>query len=281
MPEIAYVNGSFMPIEEAVVPIEDRGYQFADGVYEVIATYGGKPYAMEPHLQRLERSLSELRIDFDIRTYDLEDIVLEGIGRGGFGETLIYIQITRGVAPRHHEYGAAKLEPTVVLTIKELHRPSVDFHQSGVRVITAPDLRWKRCDIKSIALLPNILAKQAAAEAGAYEALLIDDEGRVIEGSSTSAFCVRDGVVWTAPKGPHILPSITRGILLEVMRQLAIPLREEFSTLEEYINADEVFIAGTSTEALPVVQIGENVIGAGRPGPLTRRIRQGFMKTID
>lgn len=280
MPEIAFVNGKFMPLEEAVVPIEDRGYQFADGVYEVIATYNGKPYAMQTHLERLQRSLVEIRIDLDIATYGLQGIVEEGLQRGGFAETLVYIQVTRGVAPRRHDYLEAKLQPTVVMTIKELHRPQSELYETGVRLITAADQRWKRCDIKTIALLPNILAKQAAAEAGAYEALLIDDEGRVTEGSSTSAFCVRDGVIWTSPQGPHILPSITRGIILELARQLEIPLREEFSTLEEFVQADEVFIAGTSTESLPVVYIDDSVINAGAPGPITHRIREKFLETL-
>lgn len=280
MPEIAFVNGKFMPLEEAVVPIEDRGYQFADGVYEVIATYNGKPYAMETHLERLQRSLVEIRIDLDIATYGLQGIVEEGLQRGGFAETLVYIQVTRGVAPRRHDFLEAKLQPTVVMTIKELHRPQSELYETGVRLITAADQRWKRCDIKTIALLPNILAKQAAAEAGAYEALLIDDEGRVTEGSSTSAFCVRDGVIWTSPQGPHILPSITRGIILELARQLGIPLRQEFSTLEEFVQADEVFIAGTSTESLPVVYIDDRVINAGAPGPITHRIREKFLETL-
>ena len=281
MPEIAFVNGRFMPLAEAVVPIEDRGFQFADGVYEVIGTYSGKPYAMEEHFKRLERSLRELRIPFDPRAYGLEDIVLEGIERSGYGDTLIYIQITRGVAPRRHEFPEGKLEPTVVMTVKELKRPPAESYVQGVRMITAPDLRWGRCDIKSIALLANILAKQEAKEKGVFEALLVDDQGRVTEGSSTSAFGVRQGVLWVTPKGPHILSSITRGILLEVARQLEIPVREEFSTLEEFLGADEVFVAGTSVEALGVVQIDDTIIGAGCPGPVTRQLREAFLEAVE
>ncbi len=280
MPEIAFINSKFMPLEEAVVPIEDRGYQFADGVYEVVATYHGKPFAMAPHLKRLQRSLEEIRIDLDIDVYGLEGLVEEGIRRGGFAETLIYIQITRGVAARRHDYHQTSMQPTVVMTIKELHRPQADLYTNGVRLITADDQRWKRCDIKTIALLPNILAKQAAAEAGAFEALLIDAKGQVTEGSSTSAFCVRDGVLWTSPQGAHILPSITRGIILDVAQQLEIPIREEFSTLEQFIRADEVFICGTSTESLPVVQIDDHIINSGAPGPITQKIREQFLKNL-
>ena len=278
MPEVAYVNGAFLPIEQAVVSIEDRGFQFADGVYEVVATYDGRPYAMEEHLRRLDRSLREIRIDFDVS--GIPDLVEAGIRRSGFDETLIYIQVTRGAAPRNHEFPDRPPAPTVVMTVKRLERPESDLYESGVKAITTPDLRWKRCDIKSIALLPNILAKQQAHEAGAYESLLVDDLGQVTEGSSTSSFMVSGGAVSTSPAGPHILPSITRGILLEIIRDLGIPLRERFCRVEEYLAADEVFLAGTSTEAMPVVQVDDTRIGCGRPGPLTLRIREAFLSRV-
>ncbi len=278
MPEVAYVNGAFQPIGQAMVSIEDRGFQFADGVYEVIATYGGRPYAMDEHLGRLHRSLREIRIDFDVSA--LPALVEEGIRRSGFDETLVYIQVTRGAAPRNHEFPDRPPVPTVVMTVKQLERPEPRLYESGVKVITTTDLRWKRCDIKSIALLPNILAKQQAHEAGAYESLLVDDLGQVTEGSSTSAFMVSGGAVSTSPAGPHILPSITRGILLEIIRDLGIPLHERFCRVEEYLSADEAFLAGTSTEAMPVVQIDDTPVGAGRPGPLTSRIREAFLSRV-
>ena len=278
MPEVAYVNGAFLSIDQAVVSIEDRGFQFADGVYEVVATYGGRPYAMEEHLRRLHRSLREIRIDFDVS--GLPALVEEGIRRSGFDETLIYIQVTRGVAPRNHEFPERPPVPTVVMTVKQLERPEPHLYESGVKVITTTDLRWKRCDIKSIALLPNILAKQQANEAGAYESLLVDDLGQVTEGSSTSAFMVSGATVSTSPAGPHILPSITRGILLEIIRDLGIPLHERFCRIEEYLSADEVFLAGTSTEAMPVVQVDDTRVGSGRPGPLTSRIREAFLSRV-
>jgi D-alanine transaminase len=280
VPEIAFVNGRFMPLAEAVVPVEDRGFQFADGVYEVLATYGGRPFAQEPHLRRLENSLRALRIELDIRGYGLEGIVREGIARSGFAEALVYLQVTRGVAPRHHEFPAPGTPPTVVMTVVELRRPAAQLYQTGVKVVSAPDLRWRRCDVKSTSLLANILAKQQAAEAGAFEALLVNEEGRVTEGSSTSAFCVRQGTLWTAPAGPHILPSITRGILLRLAGELKLPVREEFSTLEEYLGAEEVFLAGTTTEAMPVVQIDQRQVAGGEPGPLTRRLRAAFLEYV-
>ncbi|MFH1571858.1 MAG: D-amino acid aminotransferase [Gemmatimonadota bacterium] len=282
MPEIAYVNGSFMPLADAVVSVEDRGFQFADGVYEVIATYGGAPYAMEAHLMRLERSLRELQIDLDVRggDIDLAALVGEGMARAGFAETLVYIQVTRGTAPRHHEFPVPRARPTVVMTLKALRRPPAESYRQGVRVITAPDLRWKRCDIKSVALLPNILAKEEAHRAGAFEALLLDGDGCVTEGSSTSAFCVRGGGVYTAPASPAILPSITRGVLIDLARQIGVPVTETAVTRQEYLDADEVFLAGTTTEAMPVVEIDGHRIGDGQPGPVTRRLREAFLKTL-
>lgn len=278
MTEIAYVNGAFVPIEKAVVSIDDRGFQFADGVYEVVSTYGGRPYAMAAHMERLQRSLNEIRIPFDVA--GLPEIVEQGIRRSGFDEALVYVQITRGVAPRHHEFPSQPLTPTVVMTVKQLRRPDPALHKTGVAVITTRDLRWKRCDIKSIALLPNILAKQQAHEAGAYEALLVDDDDRVTEGSSTSSFRVQGGVVFTSPPGEHILPSITRGVLIDLIAELGIELRQEFSSRSAYLAADEVFLAGTTTEAMPVVRIDDTRIGDGTPGPVTRRIRDAFEASV-
>ena len=280
MPEIAYVNGRFCPLAEAVVSVEDRGYQFADGVYEVVATYGGCPYALEPHLARLQGNLEALHLPLDICEYGLRAKLMEGIERSSFGETLVYIQVTRGVAPRRHEFPAVSVTPTVVMTFKELHRLPQDLYDRGVEVISTADLRWKRCDIKSIALLPNILAKQAAAQVGAFEALLVDAEGRVTEGASTSAFGIQAGRLYTAPIGPHILPSITRGILLDLARKLGLPIDEEFCTLDQFKEADEVFLAGTATEAMPVVQIDDAIIGDGAPGPITRQVRVAFLESL-
>ena len=280
MTEIAYVNGVFMPLAEAVVPIEDRGFQFADGIYEVIATYNGKPYAAEAHYKRLERSLAALRIPFDIHAYGLKEKVEEGLKRGHFADTLVYIQITRGVAPRDHPFPKGDVTPTVVMTFKAVKRPAKQLFEQGVDVISTPDLRWKRCDIKSISLLANILAKQEASAAGAYEALLLNDSGQVTEGSSTSAFCVRDGVLYTSPVGPHILSSITREILLDLASDLGIEVCQKALLLDQYVQADEVFLAGTTTEAMAVVRIDGKQISDGRPGSVCRRLRNAFLETL-
>lgn len=287
MPDIAWVNGAFMPLAEAVVPVEDRGFQFADGVYEAIATYSGVPYAMEAHLRRLERSLAELRIDCPIRGaspdghgVDVEALVEDGMARARYDETLIYIQITRGTAPRRHSFPRPQAVPTVVLTFKELMRPRAALYEEGVQVITTRDLRWGRCDIKSVALLPNILAKEEACAAGAFEALLVDGDGNVTEGSSTSAFCVDDGIIYTSPAGPEILSSITRSVILDVARRLGIEVVESRVSRGAYLAADEVMLAGTTTEVMPVVSIDQHPVGDGRPGPVTERLRRGFREAV-
>lgn len=276
MPEIAFVNGEFLRLEQAVVPVEDRGFQFADAVYEVLATYGGRPFELDRHLARLQRSLEALHIGYDVAAQGVARSILAGIERAGFLETLIYIQISRGVAPRGHEFPSG-IAPTVVMTFKECLRPDERLWKGGVRTTTSEDQRWKRCDIKSVSLLPNVLAKQEAAASGAFEVLLVDDAGRVTEGASTSSFCVLGGVLKTAPPGPHILPGITREVILELARGLEIPVREEFSPLREYLAAEEVFLCGTATEVMPVVAIDGSIIGCGRPGPLSKRLRSAFL----
>ena len=283
MPDIAYVNGQFMPLSQAVVPVEDRGYQFADGVYEVIVTYGGRPHAMEAHLRRLERSLAELMFEVEIGKGGLgvERAVVEGIARSGFAEAFIYLQITRGVAPRRHELPDPLPDPTVVMTFKEFHRqPEVEY-EAGIRAITARDMRWKRCDVKSVSLLPNILARHEATRASASEALLVDDEGHITEGATTSCFYAKGGEVRTTPAGNHILPSVTRGILLELAREIGVPVQETWSTPAEYLGADEVFIAGTGLEVMPVVELDGQTIGEGKRGPVARRLREAFLKSVE
>lgn len=282
MPEIAWVNGTFMPLSQAVVSVEDRGFLFADGAYEVIATYGGEPYAMESHLQRLERSLRELQIDCRIRgpEFDLQRMVAEGMERAGFDDTLIYIQITRGAAPRSHAFPQPSPSPTVVMTCKQLRRQPPEVYRTGVAAITVPDQRWGRCDIKSVALLPNILAKEAAHRAGAFEALLVDGDGNITEGSSTSAFCVREGTVYTTPAGPEILSSITRGVLLELAYGLGLDVVEARLCRDTYLRADEVFLAGTVTEVMSVVEIDGQPIGGGIPGPVATRLHEAYLASV-
>ncbi len=278
MPELAYVGGELLPIDRAVVSIEDRGFQFADGVYEVISTYGGVLFALEEHMLLLERSLAALRISYDIREERLPQQILRGVEACGFEDVLVYVQITRGAAPRHHEFPSPSVPPTVVMTFKELYRLAPERYALGVSVISTPDLRWKRCDIKSIALLANILAKQEAHERGAFEALLVDGEGMVTEGSSTSAFCVRKGTIYVPPLGPHILPSVTRMVLLELACDMGVNVVEKSLSLSAFKEAEEVFLAGTTTEAIGVVALDGTTIGSGEPGPVTQKLRAAFLE---
>lgn len=282
MPELAYVNGSYMPLSDATVSIEDRGFLFADGVYEVLVTYNGKPFAMDRHLLRLQNSLSLLLFDVDVGPEGLgiAYAVLGGIERAGFDETHVYIQVTRGVAARKHHFPRPLPQPTVVMMFRQAQRLPESAYDQGFRAISTPDLRWKRCDVKSVALLPNILAREQAARADVDETLLFDEEGFVTEAAATSAFCVIDGQVRTTPSGTTILPSITRGLLLEVAAEVGVPLVEQRTTLAQYRQADEVFIAGTSLAVMPVVSLDGQAIGGGCRGPLARRLREAFMARV-
>lgn len=280
MTELAYVNGEFLPLKQATVSAQDRGFLFADGVYEVSVTYNGRPFLLERHLARLRRSLRELLFDVDIGPEGLgiETALREGIRRAGFAETHVYIQITRGVAPRRHHFPEPRPIPTVVMFFTEAHLLPESAYEQGYRAVTAPDERWRRRDIKSVSLLPNILAREQAARAGAQEALLVDDDGFITEGAGTSSFCVIDGAVYTRPSGPEILPSITRGLLIELAQAEGIPLHQQCSTVEHYRTADEIFIAGTSLAAMPILQLDGAPVGTGQRGPLTRAVRQAYLR---
>jgi D-alanine transaminase len=278
MPEVVYLNGQFVPPEEAVVSINDRGFLFGDAVYEVVRSYGGRLWALEPHLRRLQRSLREV----DLHGVDIEQlgrVVEEACRRSGFPEASVYIQVTRGVAPRRHAY-SRDMCPTVLVHVRDMG-PMVDPRMAeGVGAITAPDLRWRRCDIKSTNLLANVLARTRATEQGAFEAILVDEEGYVTEATAASVFCVEDGVVFTRPAGPEILPSITRGVVIELAQEQEIPIREERVAVARFRKAQEVFLAGTGDEVCPVVQLDGAVIGDGRPGPITKRLLEAFRAKV-
>ena len=209
MPEIAYVNGEFLPLERATVRVEDRGFQFADGVYEVVRTYDGKPFATDEHLARLSRSLDAIELKNPLRVEQWKSIIDEGIRRSGFAEAIAYLQVTRGCAPRHR--GMPKdVEPTIVMTVRQLGPPPTKVRETGIAVITVPEFRWGRCDIKSIALLPSVLAYQAARKAGANDAIFVGDDDTVNESTAGNVFIVTGGRLRTPPKGTRILPCVRR-----------------------------------------------------------------------
>lgn len=270
MPDIAFVNGRFLPWKDAVVSIDDRGFQFGDGVYEVIRTYRGAPFEVAAHLARLERSTKELNLVQPYSRAQWTQWIQQGLGQAGYQEAKVYIQITRGTAPRDHAFPSG-VSPTVVMTIRELHPLSLQLRQDGVTARTCDDLRWSRCDIKSLNLLGNVLAREEARKAGVFEAILVKD-GLVTEGSLSNVMAVRSGTIMTAPEGPRILSGVTRTVVLELARKEEIPVEEQFLSLDALYGAEEVFLTGTTLEVLGVVRIDGKTIGSGRPGPITKTL---------
>jgi len=275
---IAYVNGQYRPHRAAQIHIEDRGYQFADGIYEVMAVRGGVPLNVEHHLTRLRRSLGELRIEGAPGDGTLRTIVAEIIRRNRLRDGIVYIQITRGVATRDHAFpmGAA---PAIVVTARRMKGVPAEVRQSGVRVKLVPDIRWGRCDIKSVSLLANVLAKQAAREAGAFEAWLVDDQGLVTEGSSTNAWIVDgEGNLVTRQLDNAILSGVTRRVLKELLVETGRTVIERPFSVAEASGAREAFLTSTTSQVLPVVIIDDHPIGDGRPGPVTRDLQHRFQE---
>jgi D-alanine transaminase len=278
MSRIAYVNGRYVPHRLASVHVEDRGYQFADGIYEVIAVSDGRLVDGGPHLDRLERSLRELRIGMPMARRALEQVMREVVRRNGVDNGIIYIQMTRGVAPRDHAF-PARPETQVVMTARRAKPQPAKIAEDGVKAITMPDIRWQRCDIKSVSLLPNILAKQAAKEAGAYEAWLVDRNGMVTEGSSTNAWIVtRDGELVTRSVENAILAGITRMAVIEMARAEGLSLVERPFSVSEAKAAREAFVTSTSSYVTPVTQIDDHVVANGKPGSISLKLRERYMR---
>ncbi|MGB0625311.1 MAG: D-amino-acid transaminase [Alphaproteobacteria bacterium] len=276
MPRIAYVNGRYLDHRRAAVHIEDRGYQFADGVYEVIHLFRGRLVDEEPHLDRLDRSLGELRIAWPLSRAALRIAMRELIRRNRFATGLLYIQVTRGVAPRDHKFPSA-VRSALVMTVRSIPEFPAEMRENGVAVVTIDDLRWARCDIKSVALLPNVLGKQAAAEAEAYEAWMCDGDGFVTEGTSSNAWIVTaDGTLVTRPAGPDILRGITRQAIFELAAELGIPAEERKFTREEALGAREAFLSNSSHFVTPVTRIDGTVIANGKPGSLSTALHDRY-----
>jgi D-alanine transaminase len=278
MPRQAYVNGRYVPHNEAAVHIEDRGYQFADGVYEVVPVFNRILVDEDLHLDRLDRSLGELRIARPMTRPALKLVSREMIRRNGLTNGFLYMQVTRGVAPRDHKFPKASTRPALVMTTRQVKPHSEQLLNEGLKVITVPDQRWDRCDIKSVSLLPNILGKQAAVEAGAYEAWQVDAEGRITEGTSTNAWIVTaDNKVVTRDATHSILNGITRITLLELIRKEGYELEERAFSVDEARVAREAFITSSTSFVLPVTQLDGKPIGNGHPGILTGKLRQHYM----
>jgi D-alanine transaminase len=277
MSRVAYVDGRYVPHRLAVVHIEDRGYQFADGVYEVLAVVGGGLVDEEPHLLRLARSLSELRIGAPLSAAALKIVTREVVRRNNVHHGIVYLQITRGVAPRDHSFPKS-VKPVLVVTSRRRKPADPRTVEDGIAVITIPDIRWQRCDIKSIALLPNVLGKQLAKEARAFEAWQVDRAGQVTEGTSTNAWIVTaDRDVVTRRADNAILNGITRLAVLDIIRGEGFRFVERPFTVAEAKTASEAFLTSTTVDLLPVVRIDGDRVGNGMPGPLSRRLRERYL----
>ena len=275
MPEVAYVNGVFGDVRDAKVSIEDRGFQFADGVYEVMVAPGRRPFRLAQHLERLQRSTEAIELPIDWAKFDLPAIIQEGITRSGFNDVMIYIQITRGAAPRDHIY-PANLAPTIVATFKA--KPVYDpaLRSGGVTLETVRDMRWERCYVKSIALLPNVLLKNAARRHGRFDALILGPDDTVRETTCANVFMISRGVLRTPPADERILHGVTRGYILECARDLGMRCDETPFKVAELLAAEEVFISSTTADILPVSKVDERVIGTGRAGAVSLRLLERF-----
>ncbi|KPF76631.1 D-amino acid aminotransferase [Brevundimonas sp. AAP58] len=280
MSRVAYVNGVYRPHREATVHVEDRGFQFADGVYEVWSVFDGRMADFDGHMTRLHRSLNELRIDIPMTRDALTRVLKETIRRNRVRNGIVYLQVTRGTARRDHPFPAPGTPPSVVVTSK-----SIPFSRSqaqaakGVAVVTYPDIRWGRCDIKTVGLLPNVLAKQAARDKGAYEAWMVDEMGLITEGSSTNAWIVdQDGKLRTRDTQANILRGITRAAIMDLVKAEGIELDERPFSVDEAKQAKEAFFTAAGAFVMPAISIDGVRIGDGKPGPITTKLRERYLE---
>ncbi len=281
MSRIAYVNGSYVPHGDATVHIEDRGYQFADGVYEVVHLQDGRLIDEALHLDRLDRSLREIRITPPMSRNALRQVMREVVRRNRLHSGLIYMQVTRGVAKRDHAFPSADTKPSVVVTARRIPGYPATAKAWAGRAVTHPDLRWARCDIKTVGLLPNVLAKQAARERGAVEAILVDENGMVTEGSSTSVWIVdASGALRTRHLDHAILPGVTRAALKTLAEERQMRVEERAFSADELASAREAFITSATSFVRPLTMIDDRPVGDGTPGPVTRRLFDLFAEHV-
>jgi len=275
----AWVNGHFLPLEQATIHIEDRGFQFADGVYEVIACFGGQFLDLTAHLERLNRSCEAISIPLPKTVDELALLVEEAYKRNPFEHAMVYIQVTRGVAPRSHLI-QGQLSPTLVITVRDLPSPSAEKLAHGATAITMADIRWKRCEIKSIALLASVIGKQEAARCGVDEGFWLDEDGHLLEGCATNCFAVIDGVLVTHPLDHQVLGGITRDMALSLARQHGIVVEERPWKLTE-AGLTECMMSSTTNAVLPVCHINGEAIGNGLPGPVAETLRKLMLETFE
>jgi D-alanine transaminase len=274
MPDIGYLDGQFSPLEEIRISPDDRGFLFGDGVYEVIRAYHGVPAFWGEHFARLIRSAREIQLTVSLEPTDFQRLLLSGLQQSGYREGKIYIQVTRGVAPREHIF-PSQGEPTVFLSFRNMNSLPTMVCQQGVSAITLPDIRWDRCDIKSLNLLPNVLAKQKAQEANAFEAIFVRD-GWVTEGATSNIFIVKDGVIITPERNHFVLAGVTQQQVVTLARANGRDVRFRPMSISDLFQSDEVFLVGTTIEVLPVIQVNGELIRDGKPGPITMTLQNQF-----
>lgn len=268
---IVYLNGDYLPIVEARVPVLDRGFIFGDGIYEVIPAYGGHLFRLEEHLQRLDNSLQAIRLPFTFNHTEWRAILESLLEQNNLGgDQSIYVQITRGVAQRDHGF-PEKTKPTVFAMVNPLEPPSPDMLNQGVSAVTIPDIRWQNCHIKAIALLPNILMRQQALDRGALEAILLRD-GQVTEGAASNVFIVSDGIIKTPPKSNYLLPGITRDLVVELAHIDRLACEEAAISEAELLAANEIWLTSSTKEVMPVTHLNDQQVGTGHPGPVWHQI---------
>jgi len=279
MPELAYLNGEIRPINETYVPIEDRGYQFGDAVYEFIASYNGKLFCIKEHLDRLDYSMEGLSFPKLDRNF-IQNAIDTLFEKAGIARAGLYIQISRGVAPRDHAWNK-DIKLQIIMTIKNVKELDPKIREKGVDIITIEDGRWSNCDIKTVQILFNSMAKQKAKDLGAFDAIFVSQDGIVREGSSSNFFMVKDGILITHPLTKNILPGITRRVILDLARDLGIKIEEKFFSKTDLFLAQEAFLSGTLTEILGIKTIDGKAIGKGQPGEITQKLYRALRKKAE
>ena len=267
-----FLNGQFLPQDQAFVPVMDRGFVFGDGIYEVIPAYGGRLFRLSEHLDRLDNSLAGIRLSNPMNHAEWATVLNRIVEENGGGEQSVYLQVTRGHAPREHAF-PDDAQPTVFVSSSPLKPVSPELLTKGVAAISLEDIRWKHCHIKAIALLPNILLRQQAIDAGAQEAILIRD-GVITEGAASNVFIVKEGVIKTPPKGPFLLPGITRDLVLELATANGLACEESNFGSEELKQADEIWLSSSTKEVLPVTQLDNQPVGNGQPGSVWAQVQK-------
>lgn len=275
---LACFNGELLPLSQVRVSVLDRGFLFGDAIYEVVRVYRRKPFLFEDHFERLRKNLKKLKIQANLER--IREWIFKTLHAADEDDAVIYVQVTRGAAPRTHRFPAPEVSPNILIYVARFDDPYARERERGASVIVTKDLRWKRCDIKSVNLLANCLAAEEAHAAGCIEALLVDDEGQLIEGSRSSLFGVRDGSVLTAPLGENILPGITRRLLVKLCTETAIPMTEAAIFQNEVSDIDELFLTSTTMDILPIAQVDGIPIGDGNIGPIVRRLTAAYADTV-